>query len=157
MKTDSQHVNPVREGFPKDSSAVSVRGFVLFLLVIGMAYFFIWAPWRSSRANFLLFLGFGMIQIAAVYSQDLHDSVMALDAPPLFMNPFMLLFVTGLALLGFAIELIIGARAKAWWEAVLLPIPPIVLASYCFRRTNPVPPFFVGLVALLVALTLKIM
>lgn len=93
-----------------------------------MAYFFIWVPWRSSRANFLLFLGFGMIQIAGVYTQDLHDSVMAWDAPPLFMNPFMFLFVSGLALLGFATELIVGARSKAWWEALLLPIPPFVLA-----------------------------
>jgi hypothetical protein len=156
MKTDPQHVSAAHEGFPKDSVAVSVRRAILFLLAMSIAYFFIWVPWRSSPANFLLFLGFGMIQIAAVYTQDLRGSVMAWDAPPLFMNPFMSLFVSGLALLGFATELIIGARSKAWWEALLLPIPPFVLASYTFPRTNPVRPFVVGVAVLLLALVLKI-
>jgi len=161
MQSDPQHVKKVEPrtgfGFPKDSVAVYVRRAILFLLVMSIAYFFIWVPWRSSPANFFLFYGFGMIQIGAVYTQDLRESVMAFDAPPLFMNPFVSLIVTGLALLGFATELIIGGRSKAWWEAVLLPVPPFVLASYTFPRTNPVPPFFVGIAALLLALVLKIL
>lgn len=168
MRSDPQDVNTVgaHKGLPKDSVAVSVRRAILFLLAMSVAYFFIWVPWRSSRANFLLFLGFGMIQIAAVYTQDLRESLKAGDAQtlyvwllrsPLFMNPFMSLLVTALALLGFATELIIGGRSKAWWEALLLPLPPIVLASYTFPRTNPVRPFFVGVGALILALVLKIM
>ena len=73
------------------------------------------------------------------------------------MKPVVFLLVSGLALLGFATELAVGARSKAWWEALLLPIPPFVFASYSFRRTNPLPPFFAGFVALLIALALKIM
>ncbi len=158
MNTDAQRAGAVvaHERLPKHSVAVSVRRAILFLLVMSIAYFFIWVPWRSSRANFLLFIGFGMIQIAAVYTQDLRGSVMVWDAPPLFMNPFMSLFVSGLALFGFATELIIGGRLKALWETLLLPIPPFILASYVFPRTNPVRPFFVGVAALILALVLKI-
>src|SRR5258708_17702367 len=120
-QSDTQHVSAggARKRFSKGSVAASAWRTILFLSVISMAYFFIWVPWRSSRVKFLLFYGFGMIQIAAVYTQDLRESVMAFDAPPLFMNPFMSLFVTGLALLRFATGLIIGGRSKNWLEALL--------------------------------------
>jgi hypothetical protein len=155
MQPGTKQVRTVEAGGGR-SFAVSVRRTILFLLVMSIAYFFIWVPWRNSPANFLFFFGFGMIQIAAVYTQDLRDSVMAYDSPPLFTNPFMLLFVSGLALLGFVIELKIGGKSKVWWEAALLTIPPVVFASYTFPRTDPVRPFFVGIAALLLAVVLKI-
>lgn len=134
-----------------------MRRAILFLLATSIVYFFIWIPWRTSRSNFLLFLGFGMIQIAAVYTQDLRGSAMAWDAPPLFMNPFVSLFVSSLAVVGLGTELVVGGRSKALWVALLLPFPPLALATYVFPRTNPVRPFFVGIVLLMLALVLKIM
>lgn len=167
MKSDTQYVNAVgtRKGFPKDSFAVSVRRFVMFLLGIGLGYVFIWVPWRSSRVDFLLFYGFGAIQVSAMYTQELRESLTARDAQtlyvwllrsPVFMNPFMSLFVSGLALVGFVVELKIGFGSKPWWQALLLPIPPFLFTGVVlFPRHNPVPPFFVGVAALLVALVLK--
>jgi hypothetical protein len=74
------------------------------------------------------------------------------------MNPFVSLFVSGLALVGFVIKLKIGFGSKPWWEALLLPIPPFLFTGVVlFPRHNPVQPFFVGVAALLIALVLKIM
>jgi hypothetical protein len=157
MRSDPKDVNVVAagEGLPKRSVAASVRRATLFLLAIALVYFFIWVPWRTSPSNFPLFLGFGMIQIAAIYTQVLRDGVMAWDAPPLFLNSFMFLLVSGLALVGFVIGLLIGFKSKPWWEGLLLPIPPFVFATYLFRRPNPAPPLSVGLGTLLLSLILK--
>jgi hypothetical protein len=158
MRSDPEHVDAVGtpEGFTERGVAVFVRRASLFLLAIALAYFFVWVPWRSSRPNFLFFLGFGMVQIAAVYTQDLCGSAMAWDAPPLILNPFMSLLVSCLALVGLAIELVIAYASKPWWEFLLLPIPPFIFATYLFRRSNPIPPFVAGVFTLLIALYLKI-
>jgi len=67
-----------------------------------MAYFFIWVPWRGSRVDFLLFIGFGMIQVAGFYVQDLADNPMApITGPLLFLKPFMSFVVHGLVWLGY--------------------------------------------------------
>jgi hypothetical protein len=122
LQPEKSHIRTLEtmEDFPKDSGGVFLRRFVVFLLGLVLAYFFMWLPWRSSRADFLFFVGCGMIQLAAVY--------MAWDAPPLFMNPFMSLCVSLLSLAGFVLELIVGFGAKPWWEALLLPIPPLMFA-----------------------------
>jgi len=92
MQSNPHQVKTVEAlaGAPRNSFAVSVRHGILFLFAISIAYFFIWIPWRNSRANILFFYGFGLIQIAAVYTQDLNDDPRSvLAAPPLFLNPFM--------------------------------------------------------------------
>jgi len=159
MKSDKHHLNAIatREGFPKDSFAVFVRRSYQNLLMICMAYFFIWVPWRGSRVDLLLFIGFGMIQVAGFYVQDLADNPMPpITGPLLFLNPFMSFFVLGLGLLGFVVELIVGFVSKPWWEALLLPIPPYIFTLlFAFPRRNPAPPFFAGVLALLLALMLK--
>jgi hypothetical protein len=143
------------EDFPKDSGGVFLRRFVVFLLGLVLAYCFMWLPWRSSRADFLFFIGCGMIQLAAVYTHDLRARVMAWDAPSLFMNPFMYLFVSLLSLAGFVLELMVGFGTKPWWEALLLPIPPFMFAGLWYTRHNPVFPFFTGVFALVLAFLLK--
>ncbi len=137
----------------KEPLAVSVRRFVLFLIKLCILYFFIWVPWRTNRASFLLFFGSGMIQVAATYAQEWNPAVI----PPLFMNSFMRLFVSLLAIAAFVVELVVGFGTKPWWEALLLPIPPFLIASVWYKGRNPAPPFFTGAIALVVALLLKIL
>lgn len=96
------------------------------------------------------------MQLAATYAQDLpKNSRAAIDGPVLFLNPFVIVFVSLLGLVGFIIELKIGFGVKPWWEAPLLPIPPFAMASVWYRQHNPAPPFFTGLFALLLAIALK--
>jgi hypothetical protein len=135
------------EVLTKQPFAVSVRRFILFLAELCILYFFIWIPWRPNRVLFLLFFGVGMIQIAATYAQENNP-----HKPALFMGNIMILLVSILAVAGFIGELVIGFRAKPWWEALLLPIPPFMIASVWFRSRNPAPPFFIGILALFLAL-----
>jgi hypothetical protein len=135
----------------KEPLAVSIRRFVLFLVELCILYFFIWVPWRTNRASFLLFFGSGMIQVAAIYAQEWNPGV----TPPLFMNGLVRLFVGLLAVALFVFELVIGFGAKPWWEALLLPIPPFIIASVWYKSRNPSWPFISGTIALLLALLLK--
>jgi hypothetical protein len=160
MQSDPQHAKQIVaiRGLTKDSFAIFVWRTIQNLLMVCMAYFFIWIPWRGSRAHFLLFIGFGMVQVAGFYVQDLGDNPMArITGPLLFLNPLMAIFVNGLGLVGFVVELIVGFGAKPWWEALLLPIPPYIFTLlFVFPRRNPAPPFFAGIFALFLALMLKI-
>ena len=136
--------------------AMTVRKFIVLLVVLCLGYFLIWLPWRNSRTDFLLFFGCGMIQLAATYTHDLRkDPANYVLGPILFLNPFMYLFVSALAFVGLIFELTVGFNAKPWWEALLLPIPPFAFASVWYKRHNPVLPFFTGIIALVVALLLK--
>jgi len=159
MKSAKQHLKAIATGerFPKDSFAVFVRRSCQNLLMICMAYFFIWVPWRGSRVDLLLFIGFGMIQVAGFYMQDLADNPMApITGPLLFLNPFMSFVVLGLGLVGLVVELIVGFVSKPWWEALLLPIPPYIFTLlFAFPRRNPAPPFFAGVFALFLGVVLK--
>jgi hypothetical protein len=147
MSTDSNSV------LAKEPFAVRVRRLILLLVEICILYFFIWVPWRASRASFLLFLGFGMVQVAATYTNEWNPAVV----PPLFMNRAVRVVVSLLGIAGFVVELVVGFGAKPWWEALLLPVPPFALASVWFKSRNPAPPFFAGAVALLLALLLKLL
>jgi hypothetical protein len=140
--------NPAKEPF-----AVTVRKFVLLLLALGCLYLFVWLPWRPSRASFLVFLGFGMIQLAATYVSQFNP----VDIPPLFMNSLVRVFVMLLAVAGLVVELILGFGGKPWWEALLLPLPPFLFASVFYRVHNPAPSFFTGVIALVVALLLRLL
>jgi len=136
----------------KQPFAVTVRRFVLLLLALGLLYLLVWVPWRPSRATFLIFFGFGMIQLAATYVNEFNPA----DIPPLFMRSFVRVFVGLLAIAGLVVELVVGFRAKPWWEAVLLPLPPFAFASVFYRIHNPAPSFFTGVIALVMALLLKL-
>jgi hypothetical protein len=140
--------NPAKEPF-----AVTIRKFVLWLLAFGCLYLFVWVPWRPSRASFLAFFGFGMIQLAGTYVSESNP----VDIPPLFMSSLVSLFVMLLAVAGFVVELILGFGAKPWWEALLLPLPPFLFASVFYRVHNPAPPLFTGIFALGVALMLRLL
>jgi len=59
-------------------------------------------------------------------------------------------------MVGVVVELTIGFGSKPWWQALLLPIPPLLLAAYLFRRPSPVLPFFLGIAAVFLAIVLKI-
>ncbi len=134
------------------AKAVKVRQFALFVVEVCILYFLIWVPWRTSRASFLVFFGFGMIQVAATYANEFNPGV----TPPLFMAVLMRVFVGLLAISGLVVELVIGFGAKPWWEALLLPAPPFVIASVWFKSRNPAPPFFAGIFGLMMALLLKL-
>ena len=131
----------------KEPFAVSLRRLALFIVELLILYFFIWLPWRPSRASFLLFFGAGMIQVAATYALEWNPAVI----PPLFMNSLVRVFVGLLAITTFVIELVVGFGNKPWWEALLLPLPPLVIASVWYKSRNPAPPFFTGIIALLLA------
>jgi hypothetical protein len=92
-----------------------------------------------------------MIQVAATYAQEWNPAV----TPPLFMNSLVRLFVGLLALALFVLELVVGFGAKPWWEALLLPVPPFMIASVWYKSRNPALPFFSGTIALVLALVLK--
>jgi len=147
MSTDAN------EALQKEPLAVSIRRFVLFLVELCILYVFIWVPWRINRASFLLFFGSGMIQVAATYAQESNPAV----TPPLFMNALVRLFVGLLAVALFVFELVVGFGTKPWWEALLLPIPPFVIASVWYKGRNPILPFFSGVIALVLALLLKVL
>lgn len=134
---------------PKEPPAVRARRFVLFLVEIAMLYFLIWLPWRTSRASFLLFFGFGMIQVSATYISESKSTT--------WRDTLLSLFVMLLAIGGLIAEIMVGWHAKPWWEALLLPIPPFALASVWFKSRNPAPPFFAGIPFLALALLLKIL
>jgi hypothetical protein len=135
----------------KEPFAVKVRRFVLFLVAVCIIYFFIWVPWHTNRASFLIFCGFGAIQVAATYVNEFNPYI-----PPLFMSSLVRVFVSLLAIAGLVFELVVGFGAKPWWEALLLPIPPFAIASIWFKSRNPAPPFFTGILALVVALLLML-
>jgi len=98
MKSDEQHVNEVatRKELLKGSFVVrAIQG----LLMICIAYFFIWVPWRGNRVDFLLFIGFGMIQVAGFYVQDLADNPTArITGPAPFPESFHVFLCSGLGL-----------------------------------------------------------
>jgi len=131
---------------------VTVRKGVLLFLALACLYWFVWVPWRPSRVSFLVFFGFGMIQLAATYVNEFNPA----DIPPLFMSSLVRLFIRLLAVAGLVIELALGFGAKPWWEALLLPIPPFAFASVLYRIHNPAPSFFTGVMALVMALLLKL-
>ena len=141
----SPNANPV---LPKEPPAVRMRRFVLFLVEMSILYFLIWLPWRTSRASFLLFFGFGMIQVSATYISESKSTTWG--------DTLLSLFVMLLAVGGFIAELVVGFRGKPWWEALLLPVPPFALASVWFKSRNPAPPFFSGVPFLVLALLLKL-
>jgi len=93
-----------------------------------------------------------MVQLAATYTSEENP----VDKPPLFMGNLPMVFIGLLALAGFVVELVVGFKAKPWWEALLLPIPPFAFASVWYKRHNPAPPFFTGIFALLLALLGKL-
>jgi hypothetical protein len=136
----------------KEPFDVTVRKGVLLFLAFACLYWFVWIPWRPSRASFLIFFGFGMIQLAATYVSEFNPG----DIPPLFMSSFVSLFLMLLAIAGLVVELVLGFRAKPWWEALLLPLAPFAFASVMYRVRNPAPSFFTGVIALVMAVLLKL-
>jgi len=68
---------------------VTVRRLVLLLLALGCVYLFVWVPWRPNRVSFLVFIGFGMIQLAGTYISEADRGTPHFgDHPPLFQIGF---------------------------------------------------------------------
>jgi hypothetical protein len=133
---------------PKGTMPASIRRVVLFLVEIACWYGFVWVPWRVHPGIFLLFVGAGMIQTAATYTQEWNPAV----TPPIFMSVIAKVIV-GLFALGLLVtQIVVGFDMKPWWEALLLLVSPFLLSGLWYRNHNPAPPFFTGLAALVAAL-----
>lgn len=142
--TPALHTNP---------PSYALRRLVVFLVGLGALYLFAWVPWREHEAIFLLFVGAGMIQLSATYAQESNPAVI----PPAFMGVFVRLFVAVVAVALLIAELAIGFEFKSWWEAILLPLPTFAVSGIWYKSHNPAPPFFSGLIALILALLVALL